>query len=69
MTQKYYAMQAKHLTSAAIQPFSYLGLVIQNLTDIFLFSVVFNSSQITGVVIAALGPLLQIAVIVLERKR
>ena len=43
--------------------------MIQNLTDIFLFAVVFNSSQIAGVVIAALGPLLQIAVILLERKR
>lgn len=62
-------MQAKHLTSAAIQPFSYLGLVIQNLTDVFLFAVMFNGCQIAGVAIAALGPMLQIAVIVLERYR
>ena len=62
-------VMSKHLSAPAQQPLSYLSLVFSSFADIFIFSVVFNGSQICGIAISLLGPLIQLVYLLSVRDK
>ena len=69
LTQRAKIIMAKNLSASAQQPLTYLNMIFGSFADILLFSVVFNSTQIIGIVISLLGPLIQLTYILITRNK
>ena len=66
LTQQNFSLMTKNLSSAACQPVMYLSLVFQNLADTFIFGITFNQVQVLGIAISVLGPVIQLARLIIN---